>query len=285
MKSFRKNLKWYLIIALFLTNAFIWQAVFAGERNGILTVAFLDVGQGDAIYIEAPNGNQVLIDGGSNKSVLRELGSVMPPYDMSIDVVVATHPDKDHIGGLVDVIERYEVDLILESGRDNDTGIYRALREAIEEREVESVLARRGMTIVLDKDVFLKILFPDRDVSNVDSNDASIIAQLVYGDTEFLFTGDAPKKIENHLVAISGKELQSDVLKAGHHGSRTSSSELFVGFVSPKYVIISAGEDNRYGHPHNEVIDLFNKFKISILGTYQKGTIIFESDGNIIGVR
>ena len=284
MKEVRKHLRWYLLITLILSNFFIWQAVFAGERNGVLTVAFLNVGQGDAIYIEAPNGNQVLIDGGSGKAVLRELGSIMPSYDMSIDVVVATHPDKDHIGGLVDVIERYDVDLILESGAINDTGVHRSLHSAIEQRKVESVLAKRGINIVLDEGVYLKILFPDRDVLGMDPNDASIIAQLVYGEIEFLFTGDSPKKIENHLAYIDAKNLQSDVLKVGHHGSRTSSSELFVGFVSPKYAVISAGENNRYGHPHSEVLELFNKFEIPIFST-QNGTIIFKSDGENIFLK
>ena len=285
MNSVRSNLNSYLFVGLFLVNVFIWQAVFAGERNGILTVAFLDVGQGDAIFIEAPNGNQVLIDGGANKSVLRQLSNVMPFYDRSIDIVLATHPDKDHIGGLVSVLERYKGEKILEPGVKSNTGVYQSLQNIILEREVSRILARRGMTIVLDDGIFLNILFPDRDVSGIESNDASIIAQLVYGETEFLFTGDAPQKIERYLASIYGKALQSDVLKVSHHGSKTSSSKQFIGFVSPDYAVISAGRDNRYGHPHKEVLETFEQFEIKILSTYEEGTILFESDGESIFVR
>lgn len=285
MGTGKSNLGNYLFVGLFFVNLFIWQAVFAGERNGILTVAFLDVGQGDAIFIEAPNGNQVLIDGGANKSVLRQLSSVMSFYDRSIDIVIATHPDKDHIGGLIDVLERYKVEKILDPGLENDTGVYRSLQNSIDEHGVSRTVARRGMIISLDEGVFLKILFPDRDVSNIDSNDASIIIQLVYGETEFLFTGDSPVKMERYVASIDGKALQSDVLKVGHHGSRTSSSEIFIGFVSPDYAIISAGKDNRYGHPHKEVIETLEQFEIKILSTYEEGTIVFESDGDIVGVR
>lgn len=285
MQSLKNNLKWYVLTLLFLSNFFIWYVVFAEGGGGTLTVAFLDVGQGDAIYIEAPNGNQILIDGGSNKSVLRELSKVMPFYDRTIDIVLATHPDKDHIGGLVDVLDRFEVETFIEPGVSSDTAVYASLVRHIEQNKVESIIARRGQKIVLDDEVVFTILFPDRGVSGVGSNDASIVAQLVYGETEFLLTGDSPRKIEKYLVSVDGKNLKSDVLKAGHHGSKTSSSELFVGFVSPKYGIISAGRDNRYGHPHKEVLDVFEKFNIPLKNTAESGTIIFTSDGENIFVQ
>lgn len=287
MQSLRQNLKWYLLTALFLANTLIWHVVFAESRSGILTVAFLDVGQGDSIFIEAPNGSQVLIDGGPNKSVLRELSKVMPFYDRSIDIVIATHPDKDHIGGLPDVLELYEISTFIESGATSNTGVYNALTDAVTFNSVPQVAARRGMVIVLDeyRGIFLKILFPDRDVSKTNSNDASVIAQLVYGETEFLLTGDAPQKIEKYLVSLDGKNLESDVLKVGHHGSKTSTSELFLGFVSPKYTVISAGADNRYGHPHKEVLSILEKFNIPMVNTATAGTIIFTSDGEHVTVQ
>jgi competence protein ComEC len=284
MNNLKKYLKFYLLVGLFLINIFIWSVVFEQE-SGKLTVAFLDVGQGDAIYIEAPNGNQVLIDGGGSKAVLRQLGKVMPFYDRSIDVIIATHPDKDHIGGLPDVLQRYNVDFILDSGREGESATYKELSRLIEETNVKSVQARRGMVIVLDDEVHLNILFPDRDVPELESNTASVIAQLVYGETEFILTGDSPKTIENYLVMLDGENLESDVLKTGHHGSKTSSAEAFVGFVSPKYSIISAGKDNKYGHPHEEVIKILEQFGSAILSTGDKGLIIFESDGENVFVR
>jgi len=269
-----------LIVGAFLfANIFIWSAVFAEERSGVLVVAFLDVGQGDAIFIEAPNGSQMLVDGGPNSAVVRELSRMMPFHDRSIDIVVATHPDKDHIAGLVDVFERYEVGRYLDPAVEHDSGVYLALQNAVEEEGIERTLARRGMRIALDEGVYADILFPDRDVSTVETNLGSIIMKVVYGETEFLLTGDAPQAIEKYLVAQDVEGLRSDVLKAGHHGSKTSSAEDFVGFVNPHTAIISAGKDNSYGHPHKEVLDTFKKFGIEIRSTAEEGTIVFRSDG------
>ncbi|MFQ5661724.1 MAG: ComEC/Rec2 family competence protein [Candidatus Paceibacteria bacterium] len=282
--SGRKNLKSYLLGGLLIINIFIWSVIFAQENNR-LTVAFLDVGQGDSIYIEAPNGNQVLIDGGSGKAVLRQLSKVMPFYDRSIDVVIATHPDKDHVGGLPDVLQRYEIDLILDSGREAESATYKELVRLTELKNIRNIFAKRGMVVVLDNEVYFNILFPDRDVSGVESNTASVVAQLVYGDTEFMLTGDSPKAIENYLVMLDGENLESDVLKAGHHGSKTSSAESFLGYVAPKYSVISAGKNNRYGHPHKEVLDTLKQFGSAILSTQDKGIIIFESDGENIFIK
>ncbi|MBI2618095.1 MBL fold metallo-hydrolase [Candidatus Kaiserbacteria bacterium] len=263
---------------LFL-NLFIWSAVFAESRSGLLTVAFLDVGQGDAIFIESPNGNQMLIDGGPNGAVLRELSKIMPFHDRFIDVILATHPDKDHIAGLIDVIERYEVGKYLEPGVLNDTGVYQTLLNAVSEKEIPVTYARRGMHIVLDEGVRADILFPDRDVTNVETNSGSIVLRVVYGETEFMLTGDAPQSIERYLMSLDGNDLQSDVLKAGHHGSRTSSDESFISSVHPDIAVISAGKDNSYGHPHKEVLEILSKAGIKIFNTAEEGTIIFTSDG------
>lgn len=284
-KISRKNrFRLYLLSSLFVLNIFLWSVVFSQESSK-LTVAFLDVGQGDAIYIEAPNGNQVLIDGGANKSVLRQLSKVMHFYDRSIDVIVATHPDKDHIGGLPEIIDRYSVDFVLESGAKNDTSVSLALKDAILQNKIKQIFAKRGMRVNLGRGVFLNILFPDRGVEDVESNTASIVAQLIYGNTKFMLTGDSPKAIEEYLVMLDGEKLKSDVLKVGHHGSKTSSSEMFLGFVSPKYSVISAGVENKYGHPHKEVLDILNQFTSTILNTQNSGTIIFKSDGENIFVK
>lgn len=287
-----------LIISTLLISVLISLYVFLGLRNekGLLTVAFLNVGQGDSIFIESPSGNQVLIDGGVGRGVLRELSSVLKFYDRSLDVVIATHPDADHVGGLVDVLEKYKVDLILEPGVNSDTNVYKSLEEKVSDLErsgkIKKILARSGMQIDLRGGAILEILFPEKDVTGWETNTASIITRLVYGENEFLLTGDSPSAIENYLVnkyrsqgesfkKLQGLSLglQSDVLKAGHHGSRTSSSDNFVRAVSPEYAVISAGKDNRYGHPHEEVLDLFNKLNIKILRTDIDGRIIFKSDG------
>jgi len=255
------------------------------DRSGILKVSFLDIGQGDAIFIEAPNGNQVLIDGGSNRAVLKELGKVMPFYDRTIDVVIATHPDKDHIGGLVEVLKNYRTDMVMESGVSSDTGVYQELEKTIADKKLPRILARRGMSLNLGDGVRLNILFPDRDTEGWETNTASIVAKLVYGNNSFLLTGDSPIAIENYLSMIDGQNLKSDVLKAGHHGSRTSTSESFASLVSPQYAVISAGKNNQYGHPHKEVLDILEKIKAVILKTYENGTISFSSDGERVSVE
>jgi len=279
MKSFRKNAKWHILIVLFFANIFIWHAVFAGVGGDVLTVAFLDVGQGDAIFIEAPSGHQMLVDGGPNKKVLAELSKVMPFYDRSLDVVLATHPDHDHIGGLSAVLSRFDVDIFMESGNRADTGAYNALTLAVEESGVEEIIARRHMRIDLGGGAYGHILFPDRDVSAVESNTASIIVMITYGETAFLLTGDAPRSVERYLASLYGASLGADVLKAGHHGSRTSTDELFLGYAAPSYAVISAGKDNRYGHPHTEVLELLERFGAEIIQTSESGTVIFKSDG------
>ncbi|TSD03231.1 MAG: beta-lactamase domain-containing protein [Parcubacteria group bacterium Athens0714_16] len=284
LKSIQKYLKFIILLFLTLTVLFIWSGVFAQQQGDILKIAFLDVGQGDAIFIETPSGNQVLIDGGPDKKVLRELSKIMPFFDRTIDVVIETHPDQDHIGGLPAIFEGYEISKFIESGVVSDTDTYNFLRDLVKEEKSEQILARRGMILNLDNGIYLKILFPDRDVSGIDTNDASVVAQLVYGNTKFLFTGDSPQKIENYITSLNSKELKSDVLKVGHHGSKTSSSKSFLGFISPEYAVISVGADNKYGHPNQEVIDLLNEFDVGILKTSENGTIIFETDGEVLNL-
>lgn len=255
-------------------------------RGNILKVAFLDVGQGDSIYIESPNGKQMLIDGGPDSKVLAGLGKVMPLGDRSIDLILATHADADHIGGLARVMEDYTVPQIILNGASSDTETFENLKDKIKEKNTKEIIAQKPMRIVLDqkKNIYFDIIFPDRDVSNFsETNDGSIVGRLVYRNESFMLTGDATKYTENLIMRNSNStNLQSQVLKLGHHGSRTSSSELFLEKVSPSLAIISAGKKNRYGHPHKEVIDLLEKLNIPYLATYNQGTIILKTDGQKI---
>ena len=251
-----------------------------------LQVIFIDVGQGDATFIESPTGTQVLIDGGRDASVLRELSKIMGYFDKDIDLIVATHPDMDHIAGLIDVLNRYTVHTILMTENESDTPAFASFLKAVREEHATIVYARRGQVFDIGSgaqgSTTLRILFPDRNPSGLESNMASIVAQLRYGESEFMFTGDSPKAIEEYLVSLSDSRLQSDVLKAGHHGSRTSSAEVFVEAVSPTYAIFSAGKDNSYGHPHKEVVNLFVQHHIETKNTADQGSIFMESDGKHI---
>jgi competence protein ComEC len=230
--------------------------------------------------IETPSGAQVLIDGGADGNVLRELSQVMDFGDKTIDMVVGTHPDKDHIGGLIDVLKLYEVKTILTTENAGETATAKTYSKLKTAEGAEIINARRGQEFALDASTTLRVIFPDSDPSDMETNTSSIVLQLVYGDSEFLFMGDSPKSIEEYLVLIEGEHLQSDVLKIGHHGSRTSTSELFLDEVQPQFAVISAGKENSYGHPHVEVTDMLFNFRVEMLETAEEGTITFLSDGS-----
>ncbi len=285
MQKIRAQLHWWIFGIFAAATFFIWYSVAAEDRGGLLTVAFMNVGQGDAVYIESPTGTQVVVDGGPDRSVVRELGKMMPFYDRTIDVLVVTNPDKDHFAGFLDVLRSYKVGAVIEPGTTGAASEYRALEQLIEEKKVQKILARRGQVIQLGDGAFLEILFPDRDVSGLNPNEGSIIAKLVYGETSFLLTGDTTSSVEGYLARLDGAHLDVDVLKAGHHGSDTSTSDALLGFASPAFAVISAGMDNRYGHPHKEVLDRLARFEVSVLGTYDRGTIIFTSDGETISIK
>lgn len=247
--------------------------------DGELTVAFLDVGQGDGIFIETPDGVQVLIDGGPDATVLRELGGVMGVGDRSIDVVIGTHPDKDHVAGLVDVLSRYQVAQVIRTENVNDTAPSEAFDMAVEDEGMNVSYARAGQVWQLGASTTLTILSPASNPKDWESNAASIVSLLRYGNTEFLLTGDAGEGTELFLVEQYGDLLESDVLKLGHHGSRTSTSEVFLETVQPQYAVVSAGKDNEYGHPHEEVVERVGAVGATLVSTAEKSTLVFHSDG------
>jgi competence protein ComEC len=247
-----------------------------------LTVNFLDVGQGDSILIETPDNVEMLIDGGRDSSVLRALSKEMSIFDREIDVVVATHPDSDHIGGLVDVIKRYKVPAILLTENEHDTPTASAFATAVDDESAELIYADAGQQFLLGKDVVVTVFSPVGDERLWESNTASVVLKVTYGDTSFMLTGDAPSEIENHLVDTYGEKLKSDVLKLGHHGSRTSTSEGFLDAVSPSYAVVSAGVGNSYGHPHQEVMQRVFARNIQSSHTGTDGTVTFVSDGETV---
>jgi competence protein ComEC len=250
------------------------------ETSGTLRVSFLDIGQGDAIFVQAPGGRQVLIDGGpADGGILRRLGEVLPWYDRSIDVVIPTHPDADHIAGLLPVLRRYDVSYIVHSDVAGDTVTARRLVSAMRHEGARDVVARRGQVIELGGSARLEVLAPDRSVTGVATNDGCVVTRLVYGNTAFMLGCDAPQTVDKYLAALDGRGLKSDVLKAGHHGSRTSSAPLFLDMVDPQWVVYSRGCDNIYGHPNRETIETMARFGIPTLDTCEQGTITFESDG------
>lgn len=269
----------FLLLLLFTVGIYVFVFLLEERVGDELVVAFLDVGQGDAIFVESPTGVQLLIDGGQGSAVLKRLAEHMSFTDRTIDYVLATHMDADHIGGLVDVLERYEVKTIIHTEQKGESAVAKTFKKAVTAEGAERMYARRGMTFDLGGGVWFYILFPNYDPRDFESNTASIITQLVYGEHEFLLTGDAPLGIEEYLTSLDGKKLESDVLKVGHHGSKTSTASDFLEVVAPTYAIISAGKDNRYGHPHEEVMERLLTSGVITKNTAEDGSVVFVSDG------
>lgn len=265
---------------------FVLQIDVAGSQlTNNLQIHFFDVGQGDAVFIQTPDGVEVLIDGGANNAVLRELAQRMSFFDREIDMVIGTHPDTDHVGGLIDVLERYTVETILTTENEGESDTAKTYAQAVIDEGAEIVYARRGQIFDLGASTTLEVLFPEVSPEQMQSNASSIIVRLVYGETEVLLTGDSPKRIEEYLVLAEGENLQSDLLKIGHHGSRTSTSELFLAEVDPEYGVISVAKDSRYGHPHVEVTDLLFNYGVETYSTAEEGSITFESDGTNVWLQ
>lgn len=244
-----------------------------------LTFAMLDIGQGDALFIESPTGTQILVDGGPPRKILSTLMRVMPPFDRHINAIIVTNPDQDHIGGFLDVLKVYKIDGVFESGTQNDSKIYQNLKTEIKNKNILDILAKKGMRLDIGGGAVIDILFPDRDVSTWSPNDGSVVAHLSYGKTSVMLTGDATTLTEKIILGEYSKTaLASTILKVGHHGSRTSTSYDFVKAVSPIYALISDGKNNKYGHPHQDILETLTKFGAKILRTDLLGTIIFSCD-------
>ena len=250
------------------------------QPDGLLHVAFLDVGQGDAIFIQTPTGRQILVDGGFYPSILNDqLGRQMPFWDRDLDILVATHPDADHVAGLVDVFDRYTIDqLITDGGELGISSTYDALLLAAEASETVVHPAQAGEIIEIGDGVRLEVVHPSAYFDTEDRNDNSVSFRLLYGDFSLLLTGDAEEPAEQAMLA-QGYPLNALVFKAGHHGSRTSSSMPFLEAIQPQIIIVSAGVDNRFGHPHPEMLERAQAIGATVLRTDELGTIEVMTDG------
>lgn len=269
-----------VVVFILATIGSVYLAI--GTSGSELRVFFLDVGQGDATLIEVPSGADVLIDGGRAGAVNRPLSDTLPFYDRSLDLLIGTHPDSDHIGGLPQVLTDYRVANIAAPARINDTDTWQAFQRASEaEKNTGANLQQlsEGDVLRLGKGVYLLTLAPPKDAVPADINDSSYVFKLLYGDTSVLFAGDISRPIEVYLTERFGEFLKADILKVAHHGSKTSSANPFLSAVSPSQAVISAGQDNRHGHPDQVVMDRLEGINASTTCTCDVGTITFVSDG------
>ncbi|MEY2363342.1 MBL fold metallo-hydrolase [Lysinibacillus capsici] len=239
-----------------------------------MQVHFIDVGQGDSILIESPSGKTMLIDGGVKGagqqivSYLKELGI------NKLDIVVATHPDADHIGGFIPVLDNMTIEQFYDSGKVHTSQTFEEMLTRIDEKNIPYHVPKIGDDIEFDKDVNVKVLNANDQAT--DNNDASIVLKMTYGNVSFLLTGDAGVALEKEMLQY---DVKATVLKAGHHGSNTSSSEEFIQAVKPEVTILSYGEDNKYGHPHAEIVDRLQAIGSKIYATADLGTITVSTDG------
>ncbi len=272
------------LLGLVILNATIWYAVFYFESRQNLLITFFDVGQGDAAFIEVPGGSQILIDGGPSETILSKLGRTLPFWDRSIDLVILTHPHADHVTGLVEVLKRYDVGAVLESGANYSTPEYKEWQELLQKKRTPIFYAKVGGTIHFSQNGKFDILLPGENLAGKsfkNIHDSMIVSKMHYGSTTVLFMGDAEKPLEYQLVH-NKVYLKSDVLKVGHHGSKTSSTQDFLRAVSPRYAIVQVGRKNRYGHPYQEVLDRLSSIGAAILRNDLNGDIQLKSDGTSV---
>ncbi|QQS15495.1 MAG: MBL fold metallo-hydrolase [Candidatus Moraniibacteriota bacterium] len=260
----------FVVLLLCFVVAYLGMLI-VGKSEFRAHVAFLNVGQGDAILISF-GSNQLLIDTGKNgRALLSELGRQLPPWDRTIEVVLLTHPDQDHVGAFPDLVSRYRVDMLLSAELPETSAIGRAIRQTIDSHSIQRIEPRAGLSIDFAPDMHLETLFPGVNfVPNPKNTNASSIVELLYiGRDTFLFTGDLPKE-ESVLPA---RDIR--VLKVAHHGSKYSTSDEFLDRMTPEEAIISVGK-NSYGHPSEEVLARLASRGVHVWRTDTSGTIIYE---------
>lgn len=291
-----KRAKWFYfgIAILVCLNFFAWQEVFHLYQKKNLKVSFLNVAQGDSAFIITPENHQILIDGGPDSTVVGKVASKMPFWDRSLDIVILSHPEKDHMQGLLEILKRNKVNYIVWSGiKKNDSEYLEWLKVLVRQKNMGAkiITAEAGQKIKVG-DLKIDILNPQENLFGRDagssSNNTSVVTKVIYGKNSFLFVGDIDSKAEAELVSAYSKcpalpdvkcrALTADVLKVAHHGSKYSSSDIFLQAVAPKFAVIEVGK-NTFGHPTSEAILRLQNAGAQILRTDQSGDVVFESNG------
>lgn len=283
--SFPKEVQSYLNnlkngVSEFLTEALDYLTKDESKTLDGLTVHYIDVDQGDAELIQV-NGKNLLIDTGESDQSDHLIDYLKDLKIEKLDAFIVTHPHTDHMGGATKVLDEFDVDKIYMTNYVHTTKAYENLLQKIKEKGLKITRAKKGVTLDMGDNVEAVILSPDKDYTDI--NASSVVLRLVYGDTSFLFTGDATIETEGDILknyqSVTSNELNVDVYKVAHHGSVTSNSAKFLKAIDPALSIISAGQDNSYGHPHKEVVDRLNRLNSKILVTAEEGTVKVHSNG------
>jgi competence protein ComEC len=277
---------WFIFGILLVSSVLSFIAVgTSAQSDGLLKVYFLNVGQGDSEFIQAPNGNHILIDGGPDGKVLQELGKVMPFYDHSIDLVILSHPHADHLDGLIEVMKNYKVSKIIENNINFQNSDYDEWNKIKNGAEV--VQAKAGQVVDLGDGITLNILYPCNTGSagvvitgsmSSKVHNYMVVSRLNYGTESVMFTGDMETKVEDELIN-KGVELGARFLKVGHHGSTTSTSEEFLDAVKPEVAFIEVGAKNIYRLPNPTIVQRLENHGIKYYRTDISGTVELSLDG------
>ncbi|MBI5222694.1 MAG: MBL fold metallo-hydrolase [Candidatus Magasanikbacteria bacterium] len=251
-----------------------------------LRITFLDVGQGDASFIEFPTGEQMLIDCAVDSRILSALGGVMEFYDRDLDYLVVTHPDLDHYGGCEDILRRFQVkNIIYNDARKFGDPVWESFWQAVQNENAVYYPVNQPTVWQMGSST-MNFFYPDHSVASstaikaeqkeTNDNNASVVFRLDYAGYSVLFTGDAENELEQYIINKYGKQLDSDVLKVGHHGSAGASGKLFLEAITPEYAVISVGADNDYGHPSLRVLKRLDRAGAKVFRTDLDGKVVFE---------
>jgi competence protein ComEC len=280
----------WMVVPLVSLAMVVWMAAWP-TYSSKLQVSFLDVGQGDAILIQTPSQRQILVDGGPSPEKLSQaLGQKLKFWDKSLDLVVVTHPHGDHLGGLIEVLQRYRVNQVLETDIESDTAMYQEWESAVQKEDIKRTIAQVGQQIDLGDGIRLEVLYPNLSqpllLKGENMDDEAMVLRLIWNKVSFLLTSDVGDDVERELLA-QGQEIDSTVLKVGHHGSATSTSDLFLTAVSPELAVISVAAQNDYNLPNDKVVDRLDQClgQDKVLLTSEQGTIDIRTDGQKLWVK
>jgi len=281
-KGLIKKIVRVLIVFLFINFVLLIYFSSYHQSQDRLKVIFFDIGQGDTILIKTPQNKNILIDGGPDKGIIYKIDHYLPLNNRQIDLMISTHPDPDHLTGLVEVLSRLKVKKIITNGVKDNSPIYLLFEKLIKEKELTPLVIKKPLRIDLGGGLSLDFFWPREDLVNKvlgDNNQFSLVFKMVFKKTSFLFTGDADEKAEEEIISLE-ENLKVDVLKVAHHGSKYSSSLDFLRKVKPQYAVISSGKNNKFGHPNLRVLKNLETVGAKVFRTDELGDIIFETDGN-----
>lgn len=274
-----------IVFFLLLANLIliVYFFYFDKQKNN-LEIVFLDVGQGDAILVKTPKDKNILIDGGPDRNIIYKLSSYIPQDKRKIDLMILTHPDIDHLTGLNEVLERYEVKNIIYNGVGDDDPVYKEWQSLKENKKIPFLIIKERERLNIENNLYFDFFWPKEDLTGKDfdnDNFYSLMMKMNFGSNSVLFTGDTEKEVEDILIK-DNINLKSDILKASHHGSKNATTLDFLEKVKPIYAVISVGKDNSFGHPSFRVISNLERMGITTLRTDEIGDIIFISNGQSI---